>query len=73
MTGYSYVDSVIHICRIKIFNFSIVFIWINATYIIRVNLTFTVSPTAQQSPAVNPTKQESQQEQLKRYFLECLL
>ena len=35
MTGKSYVDSVIHIFRIIIFNFSIRFIWINVMYIIR--------------------------------------
>ena len=38
-----------------------------------VNLTITVSTTTQQSPSVNPTKQESQRAQLQRYFLECLL
>ena len=37
-----------------------------------VDLTVTVSPTAQQSPAVTPTKRESQRAQLQRYFLECL-
>ena len=35
MTGYSYVDSIIHIFLIKIFNFSIGCIWINVTYNIR--------------------------------------
>ena len=34
MTGHLYVDSVIHIYWIKIFNFSIQFIWLNATYIL---------------------------------------
>ena len=34
MTGYSYVDSVIHIFWVKIFNFSIGFIWLNVMYII---------------------------------------
>ena len=33
MTGKSYVYSVIHIYLIGIFNFSIQFIWFNATYI----------------------------------------
>ena len=37
-----------------------------------VSLTGTVVPTSLQSPAVNPTKRESQQAQLQRYFLECL-
>ena len=38
-----------------------------------VNLTVTVSPTAQNSPTVNPTKLESQRAQLQHYFIEFLL
>ena len=37
-----------------------------------VNLTIMVSPIARQSPAVNPTKREIEQAQLKRYFLDCI-
>ena len=37
-----------------------------------VNLTGMVSPTSQQSPALNPTKWEIHRSQLQHYFLECL-
>ena len=37
-----------------------------------VNLTVRASPTAQQSTGVNPTKQDSHQAQLQRYFLDYI-
>ena len=39
---------------------------------VSITITIRAIPTTRQSPVLNPTKWESQREQLQRYFLDCV-